>query len=435
MATADANCMATVPDVRALVRAESSDNCTAQASLVITQNPVQGSTVSGAGPHPITVTVCDTASPTPNCTPCVVSFTVVDNTGPMAVCMNITVALNASGMATVTGANVDGGSTDNCGIASRSVSPNSFTCANLGPNMVTLTVTDPGGNSDQCTATVNVVDNMPPTLTCPANITVPAGAQCQTMVNYTPTATDNCPGVMTACNPPSGSSFPLGTTTVMCTATDAAGNTASCSFMVTVTNAAPTANAGPDQAVSEGATVTLMSLSTDPDPGQTVTCMWMQTGGPSVTLSDPNSCTTTFTAPVAPAGGCLVLMFQLKVTDDCGAMTTDTVTVHVGSVLCAADDSNGNKVRIVLMCPGNMATYFWCKPDGSQISGPCTVTVTGTTINIRSKDNDPNLLAGGFDTLRKAATFRLTVPRTRGQQSMTFTINDTNTMNSTCACP
>ena len=47
-----------------------------------------------------------------------------------------------------------------------------------------------------------------------------------------PTASDNSPGVTTTCNPPSGSTFPLGVTTVTCTAKDAANNTATCSFAV-----------------------------------------------------------------------------------------------------------------------------------------------------------------------------------------------------------
>jgi hypothetical protein len=222
---------------------------------------------------------------------------------------------------------------------------------------------------------------------------------------------------------------------IIWTATDAAGNMSTCTQTVTVTNAVPSANAGADQAVSEGATVMLSGAIMDADPGQALTFMWTQTGGPPVTLMGANTLMPTFVAPAAPAGGCVVLMFELKVTDDCGAMATDTVTVNVGSVLCAADDSNGNKVRIVLMCPGNMATYVWCKADGSQISGPCTVTVTGTTISIRSKDTDPNLLEGGVDTLRKMAIFRLAVPRpARGQRSDFLTINDTNTANSTCTC-
>src|ERR1041385_94992 len=45
---------------------------------------------------------------------------------------------------------------------------------------------------------------------------------------------DDCPGVQVACVPPPGSCLPTGSTMVTCTATDAAGNTAMCSFSVTV---------------------------------------------------------------------------------------------------------------------------------------------------------------------------------------------------------
>jgi uncharacterized repeat protein (TIGR01451 family) len=50
----------------------------------------------------------------------------------------------------------------------------------------------------------------------------------------TPSATDNCGSVTVACAPVSGSAFPVGTTTVTCTANDGHGNTASCNFTVTV---------------------------------------------------------------------------------------------------------------------------------------------------------------------------------------------------------
>jgi hypothetical protein len=57
------------------------------------------------------------------------------------------------------------------------------------------------------------------------------------VVNYpSPTASDNWPGVVALCTPPSASSFPLGVTTVSCTATDQSGNAASCRFTVTVFN-------------------------------------------------------------------------------------------------------------------------------------------------------------------------------------------------------
>jgi hypothetical protein len=97
--------------------------------------------------------------------------------------------------------------------------------------------TDAVGNTSTCSFTVTVVDNQPPAITCPANITTstPIGS-CTAVVNYTVTATDNCPGVTTALvsGPASGSVFPLGVTTVTWRATDAAGNTSTCQFTVTV---------------------------------------------------------------------------------------------------------------------------------------------------------------------------------------------------------
>jgi hypothetical protein len=83
-----------------------------------------------------------------------------------------------------------------------------------------------------------IVETTPPTITCPANVTAVAPVAClaspSAIVSFpAPVASDNCPGVTTQCVPSSGSSVPVGTTTVTCTATDAAGNTASCSFTVT----------------------------------------------------------------------------------------------------------------------------------------------------------------------------------------------------------
>jgi gliding motility-associated-like protein len=87
-----------------------------------------------------------------------------DNTSPNAACKNISVALALDGKATITSADIDGGSSDNCGIASMAVSKTTFTCADLGTNTVTLSVTDNSGNSSVCIATVTVTDPTPPVL-------------------------------------------------------------------------------------------------------------------------------------------------------------------------------------------------------------------------------------------------------------------------------
>jgi hypothetical protein len=101
----------------------------------------------------------------------------------------------------------------------------------------------PLGNEQGVNVKFKCNDFTPPTVTCPANITVCADKRVNRVrgayVTYPPgTATDNCGGgaVSVACTPPSGSFFPTGTQTITCTATDAAGNTATCNFTVTVTN-------------------------------------------------------------------------------------------------------------------------------------------------------------------------------------------------------
>jgi uncharacterized repeat protein (TIGR01451 family) len=92
----------------------------------------------------------------------------------------------------------------------------------------------PANDSKQAQTTV---DPVPPTITCPANVTgvTNTPGQASGTVNYAmPTAGDNCAVASVVCNPPSGTAFPVGSTTVTCTATDTAGNTATCTFKVTV---------------------------------------------------------------------------------------------------------------------------------------------------------------------------------------------------------
>ena len=98
-----------------------------------------------------------------------------------------------------------------------------------------------GGPPVSCSFTVVVNDNQPPAFPngCVSPITVAAQASCPFATSApvefaTPTASDNCSTVTVTCNPPAGSMFPLGTTTVTCTATDGSSNTATCNFPVTV---------------------------------------------------------------------------------------------------------------------------------------------------------------------------------------------------------
>ncbi|WP_458626247.1 immunoglobulin-like domain-containing protein [Winogradskyella sp. PC D3.3] len=83
---------------------------------------------------------------------------ITDTTNPIVVCQNFTVTLDAGGNASITTADIDNGSSDNCAISSMDLDTYNFSCADIGTNTVTLTVYDTSGNSDSCTATVTVVD-------------------------------------------------------------------------------------------------------------------------------------------------------------------------------------------------------------------------------------------------------------------------------------
>jgi hypothetical protein len=102
---------------------------------------------------------------------------------------------------------------------------------------VRLRVTDLGGSTSEADLQVTVL-SPPPVINCQANVTAVAPPSCNqtagAIINYPlPAASDGCGSITPVCSPPSGSSFPVGTTTVTCTATGA-GGTATCSFAVTV---------------------------------------------------------------------------------------------------------------------------------------------------------------------------------------------------------
>jgi len=118
---------------------------------------------------------------------------------------------------------------DNCPGVTVVASPPSGSTFPVGTTTVTATAMDAAGNTASCMFTVTVNDTQAPTIVCPPTQSVPPGP-----LNYpAPTVTDNCPGATFVCSPPSGTTFPVGATTVTCTATDAAGNQSSCSFLVT----------------------------------------------------------------------------------------------------------------------------------------------------------------------------------------------------------
>ena len=101
------------------------------------------------GPNDVTFTATDSHG---NQTSCTFVITVLDTEDPVAVCQDFTIVLDVAGNGSLTAADLDGGSTDNCDVAALTLtaSQTAFTCADAGTVDVTLTVTDAAGNSSTC---------------------------------------------------------------------------------------------------------------------------------------------------------------------------------------------------------------------------------------------------------------------------------------------
>jgi hypothetical protein len=117
---------------------------------------------------------------------------------------------------------------------------------------------DSAGNATQSCVLTVIVANAPPRDTTPPLVAVPPDATIEAtgpigaVFTYAVTATDDVDGILPAtCVPASGGTFAFGPTTIMCSATDAAGNTGSASFIVTVEDLSPPVVTMPSDAVLE----------------------------------------------------------------------------------------------------------------------------------------------------------------------------------------
>jgi hypothetical protein len=150
--------------------------------------------------------------------------------------------LDANGDAMIVAADVDGGSTDNCGVAEIAIDIDTFNCSDVGLNDVTLTVTDLNGNTSTCVAVATVVDLIAPEVTCPADQTVvpEQGNSFYEVPDYFATgeamASDNCTNPLTILSqdPIAGTLLPVGTYSITINAEDEYGNIGTCNFELTV---------------------------------------------------------------------------------------------------------------------------------------------------------------------------------------------------------
>ena len=173
---------------------------------------------------------------------------------------------------------------DAAGPVAVTCSPASGATFPLGSRTVTCTAADSAGNSGSASFTVSVVDTTAPAVTIPTPVTLNSTSNAGRMVTYAASAADLVSGpAAVSCAVPSGSVFPIGQTTVTCSAGDAAGNTASRSFPVTIVDVSapdltiPTA-LSVDATSASGAVVTFPATATDHAPAAPVVSCTPQSG-------------------------------------------------------------------------------------------------------------------------------------------------------------
>jgi HYR domain-containing protein/putative Ig domain-containing protein len=273
--------------------------------------------------------------------------------------------------------------TSNCGTATVTCSPASGSTFAKGVTTVTCTATDNLGNTGSCAFTITVNDAQPPSIIVPDSFSEPTAVnQCSVVVYYGPAARDNCPGVTTNCDPPSGSAIPKGVTTVTCTATDTSGNTASGSFTITVIDTQPPSIACPaniTKSTDPNSCSALVSYAaptvTDNCPGATATCT------PPSGTTFPKGVTTVTCIATDASGNQSSCSFAITVNDtQAPTITGPSAITAVAPLACPTTTSTTVSYPSPVVsdnCPG---VTFACSPaSGSSFSvGTTTVTCTAT---------------------------------------------------------
>lgn len=254
-----------------------------------------------------------------------VTVTLEDNIDPTAVAQNVTAQLDATGNVTIDAFSIDNGSSDNCTATQDlllSIDKTAFTCADLGPNTVVLTVEDEAGNQATSSVTVTVEDNINPNVVT-QNITV----QLDASGNGSISANDIDDGSSDQCT--SGANLilsldktaftcgDLGANTVTLTVEDESGNQGTATAQVTVVdNVVPSAVAQ-DVILQLDASGNATLAASQIDNGSSDNC----TSSPNLVLSVDVSA-----FDCSDLGANTVV---LTVTDESGNQDTESATVTV----------------------------------------------------------------------------------------------------------
>ncbi|WP_421947777.1 HYR domain-containing protein [Phaeodactylibacter xiamenensis] len=361
---------------------------------------------------------------------CTVVYTILDTLAPMAVCQDITVNLNTSGLYNLDPNELDGGSTDNCGVAGFGINTTVFDCDDVGETFpIELIVSDNTGNFALCTANVTVRDGDAPTVTCVASPIVltdrnnDPGACSYTAqgTEFDATATDNC-GVASLTNnfnnagTLAGAAFPVGTTQLRWTALDATGNLDTCSIKIRVLDNTP------PTALCQNLTVQLNA-----------------TGNASILGSDINGGSTANNCSSQPVPGGIASLSATATAFTCsdvGENNISTLTVT---------DVNGNfsTCDATITVEDNVAPTALCQNLTVQLDANGNGSATAAAVNNGSGDAcgilSLSLSQTSFDCSEVGPnTETLTVTDVNGNTSTctaTVTVEDNNPPTAVCADP
>ncbi|MEM7035751.1 MAG: HYR domain-containing protein [Bacteroidota bacterium] len=385
---ADANCEATVVNYNV----SGDDECSG-APATLNYSIAPGSTFN-IGTTTVTATGADACG---NSTSCNFDVTVLDNTAPTALCQNITVQAGAAGATNITAGDIDNGSTDNCGVASLSVSPSSFTCQDAGANTATLTVTDGAGNTSTCTSTVTVQAGNGLNAVC-QDITVQldaAGNATITAADIDNGSSNSCGSISLSLDQTTFTCADIGTNTVTLSATDGNGNTETCTATVTVEDVTPPTAVCQDITVQIESSGTASIVPNDINGGCTDNCGITSLTASMTTFTCADQGANTVTLTATDAAGNTSSCFAVVTVQAAGAPVAvcQDITVQLdangSATITAADIDNGSSNNN--NCGGLLLsldqTTFTCADlgantvtltadDGNGNTATCTATVT-----------------------------------------------------------
>jgi large repetitive protein len=250
----------------------------------------------------------------------------------------------------------------------------------LGPTTVTCNATDAAGNAaTPVTFSVVVVDTTPPTVIVPDDISVEATGPDGAGVTFSASASDIVNGVVsTSCLPASGTTFPLGTTTVTCSAHDAANNIGTGTFKVTIADTTAPELSLPANIVQEatgpnGNAVSFGATASDIVSGSVaVTC------SPASESVFAIATTTVSCSATDGAGNTATGSFIITVQDtiapvvNCGTADGQWRADNV-SIPCTANDSGSG-----VAAADQTFTLSTSVPAGSEIANAATSSRTIT---------------------------------------------------------